>query len=509
MSTEEKIELAPVRIPRQEKTGIVLGLSLVPLIAFGVSILLALISLFIFPFPWMIVAFFFWLTLGAIFGWVRIKKRTLFEWIPHLHKAMLRRLTGQSGYRRPAERADSLADEEALERIRIADEKSRTEALEWNEPEPGITPRPVKFTLPGQANEFQVYNTPEGRGILHDPVTKRVSAVVQIKNTKSFDLQDDDVKGERIDQYGLNLDVVLANRYVEAIIPTDITSLQSPEQSLNYYRSQVRLNGADPNINPIAAQGYEDYLARNLMTYHMQYYTFVFSVDEMRTLIREHGSNMAGLLSAIDTLCRSLEDDLSSNKIDIEHWLNARERVEAAYETFTLNKDEPIVGAYAYWSSLRANACWHRAYVIDEWPQKDIKPGFMSKLTKDLQFRHAVSIVYEAGYSDEALTKVSHAIQDKEIALDIKRKAGQRISLADRTEVEDLEQREAELVAGSSEVVMRAFISITASTKEELEKFHSQTIAASKRSGLVLYPCWDQQFAGVLAAGALAGVGID
>ncbi|MBF0809271.1 hypothetical protein E4U03_11745 [Rothia nasimurium] len=505
---EEKVELTPVRIPRQEKGGIILGLSLLPLLAVGFSIAAAMTTLFVLPFPASVVVFFLWLVVGAIFGWVRIKNRTLFEWIPALIRALVKRLTGQTKYVRPSEKADMAADMSALDRIRKADEKARAEAIEWNEPIPGKTPEPIKFTLPGIANEFQLYQSPAGRGVLHDPVNKRAVLTLLVKNTKSFDLQDESVKATRITDYGNLLDVVLANRLVEAVIPTDTTSLQSDTDSLEYFREQKRLNQA-ADLNPIATQGYEDYLTRNLMTYHMQYYTVVLSIGMMRSLIKEHGSNMSGLLSAVDAVCDSIDQDFSSNNTAVEHWLSAMERRDVVYENFTLNPNEPIIGAHAYWSKLRANACWHRSYVIEEWPQKEITPGFMSKVTKDLDFRHSVSIVYEAGYSDEALRKVNHAIQDKNIALRIKEKSGQRVSLEDTTEMEDLEQRETELVAGYGEVMMRGFMSITATSEEELERYHSDVMSAAKRAGLVMYECWDQQFAGFLAAGCLVGVGID
>lgn len=505
---DENVELAKVRLPRQEKSGLILGLTVIPLIAVIVCAFLAMLNLIFAPFPLNFIIGFFWLTLGGIFGWVKIKGRTLFAWIPVLISFAQAKANGQNQYKRGSGRADDEADALALQKVRAADERALLEAMEWGEVPPGKTPDPIKLTLPGQANEFQLYQSPAGRGVLYDPLKRRVSVTMAVSNNRSFELQGERVKGQIITDYGNLLDLTLPVHEVLAIIPTDITSLEGQEETLEYFRQQRELNQAQ-DTNPVARASYETYLANNLMAFHSQYYTVVLNVEAMRQRIKEHGSNMVGLLSAADSICDSVERDFTDSNVKTLGWLGALERRDAIYKALTSHQQEPVVGAHAYWDSIHVNDLWHKAYVIEEWPQKEVTPGFMSKVTRDLDFVHAVSLVYQNGAGANSLRKVSWQIQDKETSLAAKEKAGFRISTADRTELDDLEQREAELTAGSTEMLVRGFISITASSKEELKMKDRDIRSAATKAGLVIYPCWNQQFAGLLAASSLIGLGLD
>lgn len=505
---EEKVELAPVRLPRQDKTGLILGLTVIPLIVVIICAFLAMLSFIFMPVPANFIVGLIWLALGGVFGWVRVKGRTLFEWIPVFISFTQAKANGQNQYRRGSGRQDDKADQVALQKVREADERAAIEAMEWGEVPPGKTPEPIKFTLPGQANEFQLYSSPAGRGVLYDPVKRRVTVTMAVSNNRSFDLQEKRTQANIITDYGNLLDLTLPVAEVLAVIPTDITSLESQEETLEYFRKQRELNGAE-DTNPVARAGYEAYLANNLMAFHMQYYTVVLGVDAMRQRIKEHGSNMAGLLSAVDSICNSIGRDFADSKTKTLGWLSALERRDAVYKCLTSDESEPVVGAHGYWDSIHVNDLWHKAYVVEEWPQKEVTPGFMSKVTRDLDFAHAVSLVYENGSGDASLRKVSWQIKDKENALSAKQKGGFRITRADRIELEDLEQREAELTAGSSEMLVRGFISITASSKEELKMKDRDMRSAATKAGLVIYPCWNQQFAGLLAAGSLIGLGLD
>lgn len=229
----------------------------------------------------------------------------------------------------------------------------------------------------------------------------------------------------------------------------------------------------------------------------------------MKTQIKEAGGSMAGLVHVADYFMESLASDLAANGFHIERWLDPRERLEVVYEACTGEREMKPVGARDYWNKLRINECVHRTFIIDEWPQKQVTPGFMRELTQKLRFRHTVTLVFERGNTENALRKVNNAIQDKDIAMGIQEKMGRRVSLETKRELGDLERLEAELTSGATEVMPRGFISITAVNDDELESNQRHLMAAANRAGLKLLPCYNQQTAAFFAAAGQLGVGLD
>lgn len=506
--SENKVELAKVAFPRRPKFGIVLGLELKPLIFVGSMIFVSLILLYVIPFPWNLLVFITNMALTGLLGWTRIRSRNLFEWGAAVRDRLRKIFNKQNEYRLH-DGADAELDAQADAKAEKAYQKAVAEALAWGEDAPARPAKPIPFHLPGAAHELKLYITPEGHGVVHDPKHRRISVTALMKNTRAFTLQDDAKQGEIIDNYGNSMDVEFSRFEIVGIVDSDVTSVQTAAQAKDYYQEQAASNGAGAALNPVAHQGYLDYLSRNLMTYHPQYKTFILSLDQMKTQIKEHGGSMAGVLRVADAFIESVDTDLSSNGFHVERWLSARERVEVAYEAFTESREIKPVGAKDYWNKMRVNDSWHRTFIIDEWPQKEVLPGFMRDITQKLRFRHTLTLIFERGNTENAMSKVNHAIQDKSIAMGIQQKMGRRVSLETERELGDLERLEAELASGATEVMPRGFISITASTEDELEDHQRKLKSAAGRAGIKLLPCYNQQFPAFLAASAQIGVGLD
>lgn len=504
----EHIELEKVDFPRRPKFGIVLGLELWPMVFVGVMLLLSLVLLYALPFPFGLVVFIVNMAITGFLGWTRIKSRNVFAWARAIVERIKRKQDKQDEYRlNPG--ADAQADARAEAKAEKAYEKAVTEALQWGEDVPQRGPKPISLKLPGAMNEFKLYRTPNGLGMVHDPARRRISVTALMKNTRAFTLQDDQQQGDLIDSYGNSMDVGFSRWEVAGIIDSDVTSVQTASQARDYYQSQASESGAGEVLNPVAHQGYLDYLSKNLMTYHPQYKTFVLDLDQMKTQIKEAGGSMAGLVHVADYFMESLASDLAANGFHIERWLDPRERLEVVYEACTGEREMKPVGARDYWNKLRINECVHRTFIIDEWPQKQVTPGFMRELTQKLRFRHTVTLVFERGNTENALRKVNNAIQDKDIAMGIQEKMGRRVSLETKRELGDLERLEAELTSGATEVMPRGFISITAGNDDELESNQRHLMAAANRAGLKLLPCYNQQTAAFFAAAGQLGVGLD
>lgn len=513
MASVEEHVLEEVSFPRKEKRGVILGLELLPLVAvlflLGLTVLLS--ALLPFPLGWIFALLM--LPFIGLVGWGRFMNLHLFEWIELSMKHLIRNWTGQNKYRYAPD-ADRKAEARAERAASKADAKAQAEAQEWDEPIPAKTPKPIRLNLPGAANELNVYTSPEGRCVVHNPVKKRLvlTAVVEANN---FLMQDVTGQEEILDQWESVINLVGAHREVQALFPSDVTTVVSGEQMIDYYRRAAEANNAGENINPVAHQGYIDLLQNNVQKKHEQYLTVNLSLPEMNREIKDNGGGVLGMLRTADTKMNAIADDISSAGYS-SRWVSVQERRAMTADFMTPandfvqgSADTVVVGANRYWTELQINDVWHRAYFVDQWPMKPVKPGFLEKVVLGLDFRHSITQVIKRGDDEAALRRINNDIKNYDTAQQLAQSMGRRLSRESQREMDDLERREEELVEGSGDVAYSAFISISARSKEELESHERDLRSAASRAQLKLIKCYGSQFEGFLAATAQLGYGAD
>lgn len=512
---QEDYELEKVTFPRKEKRGIVLGLDLMPLIAVGLIVLCIVIATIAVPFPYGALLGVALLPVAGVLGWGRFRHRHLFEWAALGLGHVRRMVGGQNQYRAPSPRADAAAESKALEKAEKADEKAAAEAEEWDEPIPAKTPKPIHMRLPGEANELKVYDTPSGMGIVHDPRRRRIILTARMKS-KNFTLQDDSVQAEILDRWANLMDVMGAHPEVRGLYPSDVTTVVTSSQMQSFYERAARENNAGAALNPVAHAGYLELLSQNVMTHHPQYLTVDLAIPALREEIKASGSGMTGLLAVADRHAGALETDLKDNGWEVDYWVTTEQRMEMLHTTFSpddMQEDVQAhgkggpVGARRYWDKMRCDNAWHRSFVIDEWPLKPVRPGFLEKLILDLEFRHTLTLLIKRGNDEQALRRISNDIKDAETAEGITERAGRRVSREMLRERADMEAREEELVAGASDISFRGFVTVTADTPDELDQFTRQLKSAAARASVRLEVCYGQQFEGFLAGAGQLGFG--
>lgn len=513
-SINDQVELEPAHFPRKEKSGFILGLNVGPGIAVLVTVGLAVVCAIQIPFPFGPLLGLCLLPVAGFLGWARFKGLHLFDWLKLGWSHLMRRVTQQSDYLAPSPHADAKAEAKAEARAEQADAKAAAEAEEWDEPVPPKTQKPIKLHLPGAANELRLYTGPSGRAIVHNPLRRRVTVTAVLDND-NFTLKDDPAKAEVLDNWASILDVVGGHYEVEAVIPSDVTTVVSGVQMSQFYEDAAEHHGAGANLNPVAHAGYMDLLRSSPMTKHPQYLTMNLSIPRMKTEIKANGSGVAGLLASVEQKIRALEDDLNANSFKVDHWVGVEERRKLCNEAFTGITDESEgvgtspVGIRAYWDKLRVDDIYHRSFIVQEWPLKPAPQGFLEKLVFAGQFRHAVTLVHRRGDDEKALRDASNAVKDAEDAEDLSARTGRRISREMTREKEDLVRTEEELVAGSSDVRFQGFISVTGRTPDELEQNTRDMYSAAARGNMRIRPCFGQQFQGMLAATGQLGFGAD
>ncbi|MFW0168763.1 SCO6880 family protein [Rothia sp. P4278] len=437
----------------------------------------------------------------------------MFEWIELGMQHWLRKISGQNKYRYAGVDADAKAIARSDAAATKADAKAEAEAREWGEPVPAKTPKPIRLNLPGAANELNVYSSPSGRCVVHNPVKKRL-VVTAIVDAKNFLMQDVSGQEDILDSWESVINLVGAHREVQALFPSDVTTVVSGEQMIDYYRAAAEANGAGEALNPVAHQGYIDLLRNNVQKKHEQYLTVNLSLPEMVREIKDNGGGVVGMLRTADAKMDAIEGDIVASGYS-SHWVSVpeRRRMTSDFMTpsnnLTHNTDTLIVGANRYWTEMQINDVWHRSYFVDQWPMKPVKPGFMEKVVLGLDFRHSITQVIKRGEDEQALHRINNEIKNYETAQGIAQSMGRRLSRESEREMQDLERREQELVEGSSDVAYSAYISISARSREELEAHERDLFSAAARAQLKLIKCYGAQFEGFLAATAQLGYGAD
>lgn len=518
--SDEKAVLEPITFPRKEKMGVVLGLDGAGVVSVFLCMVWMILTIVLVPFPWGILICLVVIVPVAVFlGWARFKGKRVFTWAFLAGQHLVGKMRGQNQFARATPQANAEAEARMSAEAAAKDEKAEKDALEWGEEVPPKTPKPIHLWLPGAADELKAYRTPEGLGVVHDPVRNRLIVTAKMNTRTSYTLQDDFKQGSILDNWANLTSMICSNPVVVGAIPTDVTTVITGEQMQQFYLEKATAAGAGAALNPVAHQGYLDLLAESDMTHHPQYFTIALSIASMKTEAKHHGSGMNGLLAAAEARMHAFEKDMDDNGFSVDHWVTAEERAGLLYDAFSpspmgvvegmdVSRGGPV-GAYRYWDRLRADEHWHRTFVVEEWPQKPTRPGFMEKVILDLKFRHAVSLVHRAGDDDAAMRQVNRQIKDAELQQNLSRQTGRRVTLEMEREMQDHRDREEELVSGATDMRFRGFISITADSEEDLDRYTNQLKSAAARAHLKIDPCYGQQFEGFMAATALLGFGLD
>lgn len=505
--------LDKVQFPRKEQAGFFLGLELLPMIAVLILLFVLVVGAVRLPFPFGWIFAVLMIPVIAFVGWGRFRRLHVFAWVRLLWMFLSREVRGQNVYRRPNKFADAEALAEEDEATEKADAQAEAEAIEWGEEIPMKTPKPVYVRLPGAAGEFKLYETPLGRCVLMNPMERTVIIVAAMTVADNYMLADDPVKADLLEYWAETMNVLGDHYEVTGMFPSDVTSVTTAENMVEYYSSRAAAAGTGEELNPVAHQGYLDLLSKNAMTHHLQYLAISLAMPRMNGEIKEFGGGVNGLLACVDSKITSYEEDLKANNYLVDHWVGLDERFEMFQRAFVLEADGGarevgIMGAQQYWTEMRVNTTWHRSYYIDEWPLKPVDPGFMSKIILDLEFPKTVTQIIQRGDDAKALRKISNDINNQETAQDFAQRLRGRVSRAMKREHRDLQRRESEMVdAGASAIKAGAFITISAESLEQLDSYDRQLASAAGRAQVKVYRCYGGQYEGFLAGAAHVGMG--
>jgi hypothetical protein len=137
---------------------------------------------------------------------------------------------------------------------------------------------------------------------------------------------------------------------------------------------------------------------------------------------------------------------------------------------------------------VRVDGSFHRTYWIAEWPRLDVPPNWIETLLLHAAGTRCVSMHYEPVPPSRAQRRIDR--DSTRLAADEEQRArsGFRIGARHRRAQAAVLEREAELVAGYSELEFSGFITVTAPDESALGKSCAEYEQAAAQVGLELRP---------------------
>jgi len=158
------------------------------------------------------------------------------------------------------------------------------------------------------------------------------------------------------------------------------------------------------------------------------------------------------------------------------------------------------------WDHLRTDGAFHAVLWVAEWPNGHVAADVLWPVIFPSGVNRTLSIFYQPftrAQSESAIrAKHSEIVQSSWL----KDKLGRIETLTDSKELDDVLAREAELLQGHGEVAILGMVTVTATTRDELEAAVATVHAAATQASLDLRRVYGQQLQAFTAAALPLGI---
>ncbi|KQY48000.1 SCO6880 family protein [Cellulomonas sp. Root137] len=128
------------------------------------------------------------------------------------------------------------------------------------------------------------------------------------------------------------------------------------------------------------------------------------------------------------------------------------------------------MGVHELWSMLRTDSSVHATYWVAEWPRSQVHPTFLQSLLLGEATPRTVTLIAEPLATARALREIRRSKAEHIADAAQRARIGQVEAQSTLAEVDDLERREAELVAGHGDLRFTGLIAVSATSEAELEE---------------------------------------
>jgi hypothetical protein len=260
----------------------------------------------------------------------------------------------------------------------------------------------------------------------------------------------------------------------------------------------------------------------------------VVDTGKARRRIRESGGGLVGLEHVLRLEVEAMKTSLSTHSVKVEEWVRepgllsiilgafdpaalpapkapvaaAPPSDERASEDMDTVHHHGPMAVEEHWTYLRTDTGFHQTFWIAEWPRQKVFPGFLHPLIYVGEFRHTFTEVIRAVPTAEALRDIRSAQEAHETRRRINARFDRPLTREQKAEEEEVIQREEEIVAGHGDVRPAAYITVTATSLEDLARHRQELESAAAGEFVELRLLYGQQWAAFVAGGLPLGRGL-
>lgn len=392
--------------------------------------------------------------------------------------------------------------------------------------------RPIKagqLALPGGLGNLKLQPLGRGECVVLDPQGREAIVVLRC-TTRSFALLDDDDKAWAAQAWS-RVQAGLAQRSDIARMAVQDYTVPYPSSALQDFYDRTVPVTVDDDRRTWGQSAYQDLIsAAGSAMSHDVLLALVVDLSKSRRRIKESGGTKNGLERLLRLEVGAITTSLSSHGVTVEEWLSEARLLEVfrgAFDPEAVSKrvpngrddvaaDPPQTKKHSsgpmaveeHWTYLRTDSGFHQTFWVAEWPRQQVYPGFLHPLVYVGDFRHTVTQVIRAVPTLEALRDIRSAQEAHETRRRINSRFDRPTSREQRAEEEEVAQREEEIVAGHGDVRPTAFVTITASTFEDLARHRHELESAAAGAFVELRLLAGQQWAAFVAGALPLGRGL-
>ncbi|MGD9962157.1 SCO6880 family protein [Nocardioides sp.] len=461
--------LTPVKFSRLSKRGVLLGLSGLQLVVVGLGAVVLVFSLYLgggiilaYTAPVLI--------LCAALAWVGIGGRKLVEWLPILLRWAWRSSGGQLVYRRRV-----------------------------------LKPRPAGvLALPGDAASLRQWVDAEtGAVMVHDPHAATLTALVSVTHP-AFVLLDPIEQERRVTSWSRVLATACRSGRIASMQMMERTLPDSGKGLAEWWHRHGQQDGS------WAATTYGELIDRAGPAGERHASTVSIALD-MKTAgraVRAAGGGMRGAAAVLRQEMTTITAALRAADLAPSTWLEPGDlavilrsaydpQVAATLERHgNLGRDLATAGPVALtetWSHLRSDSAHHCVLWISEWPRSLVYPGFLSSVLLSSGVRRTFTLLYTPMRADHAARDIRKRKTEHVSDAAQRQRMGQIEDAQQDAEYHDVLRQEADLTAGHGVLRATGFITVSATTPDELEQAVAAIEQAAIQASCETRRLWGQQ----------------
>jgi hypothetical protein len=388
------------------------------------------------------------------------------------------------------------------------------------------------LNLPGTRASLQLWDV-DGMASVYHPHERTVSITAELE-VQGFLMKDAPERLELAQHWSPVLAALTQRPGIKRVTLQERTTQTTIRPARDHYERASRKRLVDPAGS--AADNYRDVLdaSEKFAVGHRNYLTLTLDLVALGAQLKALGGGKQAIqaLSAVEASYHA--EALRSAKVIVRRWLGPRDLAELARTAFDpdsipvvrnrtneLAGVDPVAIGPMYLEEPRGrngivftDSAVHTTMWIHEWPRSDAPVGFLAPLVfarhpvTNEAVTHILSVIAAPVPVGRALRRIR---EDKKVWRGNERlraKRGTHGSIVDESDWLALEQREQELVAGHGEFSYGAYLTVTASSEEELE----QAIAGARNAlsvvGMEAQTLYCQQAEALLVNALPLGLGM-